>query len=307
MDLLLVFLGSLLFVGIVISCVMLSCLMQDKQRVARTNKNVLIEEKLPKEKAILDILEEENYDSLSIKALKEVHKLGAKIILTDVKDKVYMSRDIIIPKCIRFIVLTDNALCISIGKSNRYYISPPITPEFSSYAIMEETITTKNKSVVGRAVAGGVLTGGVGAVVGAASAVSNGGTKTVTNHLNTGNRRLTVKVSSIAERFAIDSILVSNELKEKIGVPDLTMCDILPGQLTSSFALKTGKASLPYGIYRTDNIIKFSVSEIRKYFQKAIEEKVSKNEILTLYEELLVSGRITQAEFDAKKKQLLGL
>jgi len=88
------------------------------------------------------------------------------------------------------LVITKTMICpnptwgkpIPIGKGlqkSHYYLQPQ--------QMLETTSVHKNASVAGRAVAGGVLAGGVGAVVGAVSAVGKNASGGVTTHYTSGS------------------------------------------------------------------------------------------------------------------------
>lgn len=145
--------------------------------------------------------------------------------------------------------------------------------EIVDYEIEEdENIITK--SGLGRAVAGGVLFGGVGAIVGGI----------------TGGR------TSKAECSKLNVLINVKDAPSKVVIPLLIS--------------KTKKNSLVY-----KNTIEF-LTRITTYLDSIIDEvknDISKTPSTDPYEdvkklkELLDIGAITQEEFNAKKKQLLGL
>jgi len=149
------------------------------------------------------------------------------------------------------------------------------------YELLEddETIT---KGGLGRAVAGGILFGGVGAIVGGVT----GGRKTKT---------------------------VINSLKIKITINDLAN----PTVYVTLINQKTKSDSIIYKTnYNAAQEILSTLSLIHKNNEnqiKDIQTEESKNVSISQADEilkfkaLLDSGVITQEEFDAKKKQLLNL
>lgn len=85
-----------------------------------------------------------------------------------------------------------------------------------------ETHSTKQSSVVGRAVAGGIIAGGAGAVVGAISAANKNaqGGVTQTDHYY-GGYHLSVKDPIKSRRTPIAAVYVPNKVTEKIGYPNM--------------------------------------------------------------------------------------
>jgi len=92
-----------------------------------------------------------------------------------------------------------------------------IVSEGSFDEIVSVSSKTKQASVVGQAIAGGIIAGDVGAMVGAANAVSqnaSGGKKV--SHIKTA-KRYKLKLSSSNE--AVDTIIISTALFERFGMP----------------------------------------------------------------------------------------
>ncbi len=120
------------------------------------------------------------------------------------------------------VFLTHKALCYFNGK-NRYYETFPLKFDTIQFKLLAKTETrtyhsTKDKSVVGRAVVGGVLAGGVGAVVGAASGLSSGGKKTVETRgtFYTGKYRFGIAPRRSGNRIIKpEYIIINKHLAEK--------------------------------------------------------------------------------------------
>ena len=118
--------------------------------------------------------------------------------------------------------LTDNALCFFKNQDRIYEKSPC---EFKNILFWETeykttTYETKDKSVVGRAVVGGVIAGPVGAVVGAASGLSNDGTKSVGKRVGAGVYKLKIMPKE-ASSYEIKPtlMLIRNDIISKYGSP----------------------------------------------------------------------------------------
>lgn len=137
------------------------------------------------------------------------------------------------------------------------------------------------KGGVGKAVAGGLMFGGVGAIVGGATAKKK--TQNVVKHLKLHITLANKYTKSLTVEF----------------IPALTEC-------------KSG--SITYNLYRkdADNVIAMLDNMCRQVeadqnIQSTPSVPVSGADEIMKYKQLLDCGAITQEEFDAKKKQLLGL
>lgn len=159
--------------------------------------------------------------------------------------------------------------------------NPPLFrfDEVIDYELTEdgETIT---KGGLGSAVAGGVLFGGVGAIVGA----------------TTGAKKTKALVKSINLRITLNNKyikLVNIEL-----IPMSTNCK------AGSLTYKAYKITADHLISMLDSMIRQAQDANRPV--SAPTQLSGADEILK-YKQLLDSGIITQEEFDAKKKQILGI
>jgi len=145
----------------------------------------------------------------------------------------------------------------------------------------EETITEiKKKGGVGRAIVGGVLTGGVGAVVGAVTAKEKLKTKTTINKAGI-------------------SVKLDKQPIEQLYYP-------LTG--TSKF-VNVYAGTLDEGAQMVDEfnrMIKIS-AEAENVVKDNADNTTDKADELRKYKALLDDGIITQDDFDNKKKQLLDL
>lgn len=200
-------------------------------------------ESLPNESKLLSI-----YDYNNLGNQIEMHSLGAKIAF--VNSSSYSPDSAI---------LTNRALCFK-GSGTRFYVTPPSLNGEIKFDIEKNTATyttTKNKSTVGRAIVGGALAGGVGAVVGAASSLSGDGKKTVSRTYNTGDYHLKIKLKDIAW-IEPTTLYVNNEIINKIG---------------SIFSDGEKTTSSPYTKYDISGIDMFQKNRIIEYTQKAINTR----------------------------------
>lgn len=96
------------------------------------------------------------------------------------------------------VILTKNMVYLKNGADGKefFYLRPNMVnflARLDNRKIMAQDVKTKQSSVIGSAVAGGVLAGGVGAVVGAAAAASNnanGGKTVVGKAYDSGKRKI---------------------------------------------------------------------------------------------------------------------
>ena len=118
--------------------------------------------------------------------------------------------------------LTDNALCFFKNEDRIYEKTPCELKNIFFWRTEYKTTTyeTKDKSVVGRAVAGGVIAGPVGAIVGAASGLSNDGTKSVGKRVGAGVYKLRIMLKGMSSyEIKPTLMLVRNDVIEKKGTP----------------------------------------------------------------------------------------
>lgn len=118
--------------------------------------------------------------------------------------------------------LTDDALCFFKNEDRVYEKSPCEFKNVIFWRTEYKTTTyeTKDKSVVGRAVVGGVLAGPVGAIVGAASGLSNDGTKSVGKRVGAGVYKLHIMPKGASSQEIKPTLmLVRNDVIEKNGTP----------------------------------------------------------------------------------------
>ena len=147
-----------------------------------------------------------------------------------------------------------------------------------AYELIEDGVTTI-KGGVGAAVAGGVLFGGVGAVVGAATGKkkTSGKCKSLRIKITLNNMNHPVEYIELLERKNVSKN--SRYYKKRYAYAQ----EILSIMQIMTSKNKTPKASHTYSAQPS------AADEIRKY------------------KELLDDGIITEAEFNAKKRQLLNL
>jgi hypothetical protein len=198
---------------------------------------------LPNENKLLSM-----YDDTKFEKLQEMYSLGAKVIFLEPSFSSFNKT-----------ILTSKALCFK-SSTNRFYVTPPSLYAEIKFDVEKNTATyttTKNKSAVGRAIVGGALAGGAGAVVGAASAMSGDGKKTVSRTYNTGDYRLKIKLSDISH-IEPTILYVSNELINQIGQP------FINGQ---------EEENSPYTKYDISRIDMVKKNRIVEYLQKAINTR----------------------------------
>ena len=186
--------------------------------------------------------------------LKKMQNYGVKILFSEFA---YRTGEL---KTYNKALLTDKAFCYWTS-GNIYFVSPPSVHGEIKFDVEKETATyttTKKKSTIGRAVVGGALAGGAGAVVGAASSLSGGGTKTVSKSYNTGMYKLMIKLSNVSS-FTPTRIFVHNSIVKQIG-------NIIPGD--------SGKAGQYYTEYSLSGISSTLKNTIEQYVEKAISRKI---------------------------------
>lgn len=167
--------------------------------------------------------------------------------------------------------------------AEKYYSKIYISKDLIDYEIRVDnevivTSNTKTKKGVGKAVAGGLLFGEAGAIAGAVA--GNSKSTTTETQKDIHHYTLVVKVNDLSKpSFVInlDSVQIAEDV--------VATFDILVG-----------------------NTKKFSNNETanESESEKKDERKLDKFEEMKKYKELLDSGIITQEEFDAKKKEILG-
>lgn len=165
-------------------------------------------------------------------------------------------------------------------------LKPPVIftfEELVDFDYSEDDETVVKKDGIARAVVGGVLLGGVGAVVGAIT--------------GTSHEKSTIKKMSV--NFTVD-----NRNIEKLTF------NALPSD--------TKRGSLVYkAVLQEIDKVLFVLNDISQKAQKTREASVAPEETVSAtvsvadeilkFKQLLDMGVITQEEFDAKKKQLLGI
>lgn len=142
-----------------------------------------------------------------------------------------------------------------------------------SYTPIEQGHSKTKKHGITRAVVGGVLAGGAGAVVGAL----------------TGGKNYDY----------IDELGVTISFKDKETVELL----MISSQTDKSFA-----GGYYDDFHKVCGVLDTAINKNNKQFQHSLtQEKLSSADEIAKFKKLLDDGTITQEEFDAKKKQLLGL
>ena len=166
------------------------------------------------------------------------------------------------------------------------FVSPQnsANPELFDYdEIIDYEFTENGEQIttggLGSAVAGGLLLGSTGAIVGS----------------NVGKKKSKTSINSMQIRISL-----SNKYRNQI------LIDLLP--LKSE--IKSG--SLAYTSYKSqaDKLVSFLDSlcnKVNAATHSSTESHVSEADEILKFKSLLDSGIISQEEFEAKKKQLLGL
>ncbi len=155
-----------------------------------------------------------------------------------------------------------------------------------SYELVEDDKTiTKSKGGVGRAIVGGVLAGGVGAVVGATTGKTES-TDVVTQLY------ITIVTGPIAKNHTISFIF--SEVKKGGFIYNAHMA--LARQIIAELKI----------IEKSNNDDMLQAQDIQEKNNQTQDISVPYEELKQL-KELLDMGVITQQDFDAKKKQLLGI
>ena len=203
----------------------------------------------PNEKKALLMFNDDKPENLA-----KMQSYGVKIFFTEFA---YITGNL---KTYKKALLTNKAFCYW-SPGHIYFVSPPSINSEIKFDVEKETVTyttTKKKSTLGRAAVGGVLAGGAGAIVGAASSLSGGGTKTVSKSYNTGNYKLKIKLSDVSS-FTPTCIFVHNSIVKQVG-------NILPGQ--------TGEAGKYYTKYSLSGISSAIKYNIENYVEKSINMKI---------------------------------
>ncbi len=170
-----------------------------------------------------------------------------------------------------YIAIDENNKSFKIGRDIFEY------DNLLSYELLEdgETVT---KGSLGRAVAGGLLFGGVGAIVGGIT-----GGKKSKGLCNSMKMRVTLQN---AHTDTVYISFISTETKK------------------SSFVYKTAQSSAQSCISALENI---AACESSKAMSTASQSVASEADEILKFKQLLDSGVISQEEFEAKKKQILGI
>ena len=164
--------------------------------------------------------------------------------------------------------------------SSKNPINPPIYDfnEIIDYKLTENG-STVSEGGVGRAVTGGLLFGGVGAVVGGVTAGTN---KVITN------MRFRISFNN-KYRNSLDFAIIPTGKECKVGSSTYNMYRRQADSLLSLFDYMCNQAN------------------IEKMNNDTKQSNISSADELMKFKELLDKGVINQDEFEAKKKQLLGL
>ncbi|WP_455716446.1 SHOCT domain-containing protein [Anaerosporobacter sp.] len=163
-------------------------------------------------------------------------------------------------------------------------VKKPENPTLYDYSeIIDYELTEDGDSIrkggLGRAAAGALLFGGVGAVVGGV----------------TGKKKTKTEIKSMKIRISL-----SNKYKNQI------ILEFIP------FGTSVKSGSMTYNLYKQEanRVISFldSLCAKAEVTQQATQtQQVSGADEIMKFKELLDNGIISQEEFDAKKKQILGL
>jgi len=172
-----------------------------------------------------------------------------------------------------------------------------------------ETVKKGTGSMLGRAVVGGALFGGAGAIVGAATGTSKGASKFIVDNMDI-RIQLRGGVGSVSHSFIESKIIYPCPISS-IGYMDvinnLKGYHIASAKQTSSWedAYKNVIDSAKNMVSAIESIINAVADGKTSAMSKLPVE--SNTEEIRKYKALLDDGIITQDEFEAKKKQLLGL
>lgn len=152
------------------------------------------------------------------------------------------------------------------------------------YKENDETIF-QSKGSIGRAIAGGILAGGVGAIIGAGTSKSKGTIDISEMRISiiTNPGAVVDKVEFLGCKTTKNSFLYNNAYDNVQKV--LAMLKIIENYNHENFNLETDQ----------------SEQLEQNQLSNSVPEQIKQ------YKELLDIGAITQEEFEAKKKQLLGL
>lgn len=178
----------------------------------------------------------------------------------------------------KYIALNENTHKFTIlGRKEIYNYSQLVSFEYLENGHTIE----KSQSAIGRAVVGGVIAGGVGAIVGASSA------NVISNEIIT-QMAITVTINPGAVTYSIRLLDVQTK----------------NGSLLYNLTKSTATQLIGY----LKSIEQYNLQQNNKQLQtNTPEASISVPEQIKQYKELLDCGAITQEEYDAKKKQLLGL
>ena len=170
------------------------------------------------------------------------------------------------------------------GKWYFSYEKNPVNPPLFSYDdIVDYELVEDGQQIVkgglGAAVAGASIAGGVGAIVGS----------------NVGRKKVHTNVESMSLRISL-----KNRYKQLLKI------DFIP------FGMKVKSGSITYNSYKADasNVISFLdtlCSKANVTMSSIRSAAVSSADEILKFKNLLDAGIITQEEFEAKKKELLGL
>ncbi len=148
------------------------------------------------------------------------------------------------------------------------------------------TTTTKTKGGISRAVVGGMVAGGIGAVVGASTAK---------------------KKSHTTER----TVITSRSVRISLTNPDVNQIDIdIPEHMEYHIITKEGRYTVSFEEVGKEiiSMLESIVAAAEKIeAAKSFEETDHAVKQIREYKQLLDEGIITQEDFDTKKKQLLGI
>lgn len=186
-----------------------------------------------------------------------------------------------------------HTICVDQNKKLWYYatnsklVNPPIFKfnELADFELIEDGGTIiKSKGGVGRAVAGGLLFGGVGAIVGSTTSKKES--------------------NSLVHDLKI-TIYIGNRYHNKIVIPFISYLG-KGGYKKEDYIYKQSKKASTQFISLL-NLIQSQGQVQPVYMSQAPMANNSSIDELKKLKELLDSGIITQSDFEAKKKQLLGI